>query len=156
CRLLPLAARDAGNSPAFLTLPVGSCNASRPLPALVRLERGEPAVAPAHARRDPIGIERLPLRQDAREGLALVDRGIGAAQPAEACAIAPAVIGDAARRVQLDRLERPHERPAQAEPVLERLVEILRRHIALAGEAECLRQQRRLQAVEDEALDLAL
>src|SRR5215475_9618876 len=47
------------------------------LRALVRLERGKPAVAPAHARGDLIGIERLPLRQNALEILALIDGGIG-------------------------------------------------------------------------------
>src|SRR5262249_38444009 len=132
CRL-PWVRRDAGTVRSHFTGPLR--NASARLRALVRLERCEPAVAPAHALGDRLGTEPLPLAQDAVEVLALVDRGIGGAEPAQTGAVAPAIVGDAARGVELDRLERTHERPAQAEPVLERLVEVLRRHVALAGEA---------------------
>src|SRR5262245_22959197 len=101
------------------------------LRAFVRLERGEPAVAPAHALGDLLGIERLPLRQNALEIFALIDCGIGGAQPAETRAIALAIIRNPGRRVELDRLERTHERPPQAEPALERLLAVLARDRAL-------------------------
>src|SRR5262249_34215397 len=80
------------------------------LRAIMELERGKPAIAPTHARGDLIGRQYFfPLREDMRELLALVNRGICRAQRAQARTIAPAVIGDAARRVELDGLERPHE-----------------------------------------------
>ena len=69
-------------------------------------QSGEPAVAPVHLGDDLIGIERLPLRQNAFEILVLVDGGIGVAQPAQARTIALAIVRNAARRVKLDRLER--------------------------------------------------
>src|SRR5436309_129907 len=65
-------------------------------------------------------------------------------------------VGGPGGRVQIDGLHRPHEGPAQAEPVLDRLVEILSRHIALIDQPERLVEQRRLQAIEDEALELAI
>ena len=72
----------------------------------MRFQSGEPAVAPVHLSGDLIGIERLPLRQNAFEILALVDGGIGGAQPAQTRTIALAIVRNAARRVKLDRLER--------------------------------------------------
>jgi len=43
----------------------------------VRLERGEPAVTPAHARRDLVAAWRAsPQRQQAREVVAVVDRSV--------------------------------------------------------------------------------
>jgi hypothetical protein len=74
------------------------------------LERGQPAIAPTHARGDLIGREGFsPLRQDAREVFAVVDRRISGAQGAQARTIAPAVIGDSAGGVELDGLKRSHE-----------------------------------------------
>src|SRR6266700_3995458 len=83
---------------------------SNRLGAIVELERGKPAIAPTHARRDLIGRQGLlPLRQDTAEVLAVVDRGVCRAQRAQARTVAPAVILDTARRVELDVLKRPHE-----------------------------------------------
>src|SRR5215468_869747 len=103
----------------------------------MRPERGEPAIAPAHARGDLIGGQDfLPLRQDTIEVLAVVNRWICRAQRAQTRTIAPAVVRDTARRVELDGLERPHERPAQAQSVLQRLVEILRRDVAVFNQTK--------------------
>src|SRR6185437_13816692 len=68
--------------------------ALRRLAALVRLQRREPSVAPLHARRDLGGPARLsPQRQQTGERLALVDLGLGRAEPREARAVACAVVG---------------------------------------------------------------
>jgi len=40
-------------------------------------------------------------------------------------------------------------------PIFERLVEVLRRHIAVLNQAECFRQQHGLETVENEPIDLA-
>ncbi len=80
---------------------------------------------------------------------------IGRQSPVEA-AVALAVVGDAAGGVERDGLERAHERPAQAEAVRDGLVEVFRRDIALADQAHRLGEQRALQAIENEAIDLAL
>ena len=71
------------------------------------------------------------------------------ASSANSRAEAGAVVGDAARRVELDGLERAHERPPQAQPVADGLVEVLGRHVSLADQPHGLRQQHRLHAVED-------
>src|SRR5262245_64602287 len=97
----------------------------------MELERGKPAIAPTHARGDLIGRQYFfPLREDMREVLAFVNRGICRAQRAQARTIAPAVIGDAARRVEPDGPERPHESPAQAQSVPGRPREIQTRAVA--------------------------
>src|SRR5207244_7192810 len=128
----------------------GKTSAGR-LRALMCPQRGEAAVAPAHARGDLLGCQSFsPLREDAREILVRVERRICHAQRAETRTIASAVVGDTAGSIELDCLEWPHERPAQAQSIFESLVEILRRHIAVSDEAECLRQQHGFQAVEDE------
>src|SRR3984893_9356963 len=75
-------------------------------------------------------------------------------QAAIEAGVAGAVIGDTAGRVELDRLERPHERPAQPESVLYGLVEILGRDDAVADQAARLGEQRALQSIEHEAVDL--
>jgi hypothetical protein len=49
----------------------------RGLRPFVRLEGGEASVAPTHAHCDLIDIERLPLREDALEVIALIEGGIG-------------------------------------------------------------------------------
>src|ERR1700758_2082720 len=105
----------------------------------MELERGKPAIAPTHARGDLIGRQGfVPLRQDATEVLAFVDSGICRAQRAQARTVAPTVIRDAAWRVELDGLKRPHESPAQAQSVLQRLVEILRRDVAVLNQTKRL------------------
>ena len=75
---------------------------------------------------------------------------------AEPRRVAPAVVGDPARCIQLDGFKRTHEGPAQAQSVADRVVEILRTDVAFLHEAERLGQQRDLQPVQDEAVDLAL
>src|SRR4030095_15894655 len=76
-------------------------------------------------------------------------------KPPKKSTVTRAIIGNAAGCVQLDRRERPHERPAQAQAFAYRLVEIFRRHIAFANETHCLGQERALQSIEDEAIELA-
>ena len=58
---------------------------------------------------------------------------------AEPGRVALAVVGDARRGVQLDRLERAHEGPAQAEAVGDRVVEVLRAHARRPGPGGRLR-----------------
>src|SRR5262249_59667399 len=75
---------------------MGACNRSAGrLRALMCPERGEAAVAPAHARGDLLGYQSFPpLRENAREVLARIERWICRAQRAETRTIAAAVIGD--------------------------------------------------------------
>ena len=94
----------------------------------------------------PIHIGALVnLGPGGRRGQLLVEAGV-----------ARAIIRDAAGRVEFDGLERPEERPAQAEAVLDGVVEIFGRDVALADQAERFGQQRALQPVEDKAVDLAV
>src|ERR1700730_2755674 len=127
------------------------------LGALVRLEGGKPSIATAHALGDLLWCGFLaPLPKNQIEIGHAVDVRVGAAQAGEARPVAAAVIGGAAGRNELDGLDRPHEGPAQSEPVLENLVEVLRRHVAVFHQPESLGQQHRLEAVENETLDLAI
>src|SRR5262245_41686923 len=106
---------------------------------LVRDQRGEACIAPARLGGVAQSPERLAARPDHLfRVLGLVDRGrrrIGLEALVEA-GVARAVVGDAARRVELDRLDRAHERPAQAEAVLDRLVEVSGTDDAVADQAE--------------------
>src|SRR6202023_2859368 len=103
------------------------------------LEGGKPSVAPAHALGDLLWCGFLaPLPKNQIEIGHAVDVRVGAAQAGEARTVAAAVIRDPARRIELDGLEWPHERPAQSEPVLESLVEVLRRHVAVFHQSESL------------------
>src|SRR5437764_7572330 len=70
--------------------------------------------------------------------------------------VACAIIRDSAGCVEFDRLERPQERPAQAKPVLYRVIEVFRRDITFTDQPKCLREQRALKPVQDEAIDLAI
>src|SRR5256886_15522983 len=109
------------------------------LRALMRPERGKASVAPAHTCSELFRGEGFsPLREDTREVLVAVDRGICRTQSAQAFSIAPAVVGDAGGGVELDRLERPHECPAQAQTVFQGFIEILRRHVAVPDQAKRL------------------
>src|SRR5258708_33651264 len=105
----------------------------------MRRERGELLIAPARAfRKEFRRFGRTPLLQNARDIDICVDldtRGVGLQALVEA-GVARTVIRDAAGRVQFDRGKWPHERPAQAETVLDRLVEILRRDIAFTDQAK--------------------
>src|SRR4029450_8088141 len=68
-------------------------------------------------------------------------------------AVARAVIDNTAERVEVDRLERPHERPAQSQTVAHGLVDIIGRSVTVGVEPERLGEERTLQAIEDEALN---
>ena len=70
--------------------------------------------------------------------------------------VALGVVAHARRRIEVDRLERPHEGPAQREPIANADINVLDPRIALLDEPERLFQQRALQPVHDEAVDLAL
>ena len=65
-----------------------------------------------------------------------------------------AVIRQAAGRVQVDGLKRAHEAPAQAEAVFHQRIEIGRRNDIVGEQAKRLGQQRALQAVQCETVDL--
>ena len=64
-------------------------------------------------------------------------------------------VGDATRRIEFDGGERPHGRPAQSQAFAHGLVEIGCGDVPLAHQAHRLGQQRALQAIEDEAVELA-
>src|SRR5260370_39267417 len=64
--------------------------------------------------------------------------------PVEA-GVARAVIRNAAGCIELDSLERPEKRPAQPEPILYSVIEILRRNITFANQPKCTGKQRALQ-----------
>ena len=66
------------------------------------------------------------------------------------------IVAHAARRIEVDGLERTHEGPAQRQAVADADIDILDRGIAVGDQAERLLEQRALQAVHDEAVELAL
>src|SRR6266478_1950244 len=85
---------------------------------LMRAQRGEAPIAPAHPRRELVRARAVaPFGEDARDVVRIVDRGgrgIGLEAPIEA-RVARAIVGDASGRVELDGRERAHEGPAQPE-----------------------------------------
>src|ERR1043166_750860 len=109
----------------------------------MRTQGGEAAITPLSPRGEASGSRRFaPLGKDAGDVVVAVDlrtRG-RCLQAAIKAGVPRAIVGDAAGRVELDRLERSHERPAQpeSESVLDRLVEILGRDDSLAHQAERL------------------
>ena len=117
--------------------------ARRATPFVAHAARAHRRAERIHDLRDVGGVPDVRPRRIAGE--TAVDR-----------AVARTIIGDAAGRVEVDGRERTHERPAQPETVRERLVHVLRRHVALAHQAHRLVEQRALQPVEDEAVDLPL
>src|SRR5260221_388093 len=129
------------------------------LSAFVRHDARQPVVAPAALLRDPcrrrVAIPGLHRELPAR---VVPDRGarrIGGVAP-EPGYVALAIIRDSTGRIQLDGLERPHERPAQAEAVGDGMVEVLGAHVTLLHQAERFAEECGLQPVEDEAVDLLL
>src|SRR5262249_59393625 len=96
-----LPARSSGRGGTSAVLPA--------LLALMCLESGDTVVAPPHPRCNRGCIERPPSGKNPLQVFAFVERRIGIAQPAETCTVAPAIVGNAARRIELDGLERPHE-----------------------------------------------
>src|SRR4051812_38554764 len=124
----------------------------------MRGQRGEPPIAPACELRELLRCRLLaPFAQNVCDVRVLeyLDARWLRLQPLVEAGVARAIVRDPAGRIQFDGRERPHERPAQAEAVLDGLVEILRRGITLADEAKGFGEQRALQAIENEALDLA-
>src|SRR5438046_1856043 len=74
-----------------------SARPSNGLGFLVRFEGGQATVAPAHAHGHLVRRERVrPLCKNSIELRAGIDRRIGRAQAAEACAVARAIIWNAA------------------------------------------------------------
>src|SRR6185312_747690 len=132
---------------------------TRRLRATMRNEGHQPPVAP----RRPFGKFVLPQRRAAlqsrpldqfwrprmRIGPRLRDGLVKRPKPAR-------VVVDAARRIQVDRLERPHERPAQAQPMRHGEVDVGGARVALLEERPGFPEKRSLQAIEDEPLDLPL
>src|SRR5258706_3780576 len=112
--------------------------------ALLRNLRGRGLAFPRRRGAVPLNIVPDARRRQVRDI---------AAEPGH---IALAVIGDAARRVQLDGLEGTHEGPAKAQAVGDRVIEVLGAHVAVLHEPKGLREKCHLQAIEDEAIDLAL
>src|SRR5258708_32042621 len=62
----------------------------------------------------------------------------------------------AAGGIKLDGLEGFEKRPAQAKPILHRVIEVFRRNKTFADQAERFGEQRALQPVQDKAVDLAV
>ena len=122
-------------------------------------QRHQPAVAPALAFAQPIGGQRLTAFafQNVAQRLIPAPRlCLLVLHVPVHRGIARDIVGHAGRRVQVDGLERPHEGPAQAQPVLDRLVHILGAGIAIGDQLEGFGQQGALQPVQDEAGNLLL
>src|SRR5580704_11750278 len=66
--------------------------------------------------------------------------------------IAGGIVADSSRSVEVDRLERPHERPAQRKALSNPDVNVLNPRISLLDEPEGLFKQRALQPVHDKAV----
>ncbi len=66
------------------------------------------------------------------------------------------IIAHATGRIEVNGLERSHERPAQRQPVADADIDILDTGVAVGDKPESLLQQGALQAVHDEAVELAL
>src|SRR3954452_18136752 len=146
---------------SFLSIDLAGFSASRivSLRRLVRRQRREPLVAPLRQRSDAFGGGLMRPRRDHPVHIgALVHFGAcgGRGQLPVEAGVAGAIIGDATGGVELDGLERSEKRPAQPKAVLDGVIEVFRRDIALADQPERLRQQRALQAVQDKAVDLAM
>src|SRR6185436_9666563 len=61
------------------------------------------------------------------------------------------IVAHPAGSVEVDRLERPHEGPAQRQPLANADVDVLDAGIAVGDQAESLVEERPLHAVHDEA-----
>src|SRR3546814_16605939 len=66
------------------------------------------------------------------------------------------LVAYAARRIQVDGLERSHEAPPEGESVAEAGIDILRRGIAVGDQPEGFLQERALHPVHPEDVELAL
>ena len=137
----------------------GRCVQVYVLGDLVRGQRGKAFVAPLRQRRDAFRRRLMrPCRDHPVHIRALINLGSGGSRRkllVEA-RVARTVIRNAAGRIEFDGLERAEKRPAQSEPILHGMVEILSRDIAFADQPKGLRQQRALQPVENKAVDLAV
>src|SRR5947207_6781627 len=123
--------------------------------ALVRDQLDQAAITPARASVELGGGQPLPTLAlyAAHERLVPSPRQLRLRHLVIKLAVTFAVICHSARRVEIDRLERAHERPAQPKAVAHRLVDILGRGVAVGVEPECLGQEGSLQAIQNETLD---
>src|SRR6185437_5643500 len=128
-------------------------------PALVGGERDQTALPPRLALDETIGAEDCaPLGLDAvHDRAAPVGAPLGRGKDTGVDALITfGIVSHAAGRVEVYGLERPHEGPAQGEPIADPDVDVLNAGYSLLDEAEGFLQERALQPVHDEAVDLAL
>src|SRR6185369_17934203 len=96
-----------------------------PLASAAKLRLRQPAAAlPLH----PVDDRSGPVD-------AALHRGM---EPLVNVLVALDIVAHAARRVEVDRLERPHEGPAQRQPFANADVDVLDAGIAVGDQAECL------------------
>ena len=127
-------------------------------PLLVRGQLHQSQVAPDLALGQPVGGQMLAaLRLDAVQRGAAPGHapGHGLEHLGVHAFVAFGVVAHAGRRVQVDGLERAHEGPAQRQTVADAGVHVLDAGVAIGHQPERLVQQRALQPVDDEAVDLA-
>jgi hypothetical protein len=112
----------------------------------VRNERHQSAVAPGLANAE-FGRRQL----GAAFGFEAADRLLVpfarrhvARQLDQRRAVTLRVVDDATRRIQIDRFEWPHERPAQAKAVAHHLVDVIGSRVTVLEKTHRLAQQRRL------------
>src|SRR5262245_24170889 len=145
--------------PFFLLSSSSSATNSLIRPALMGRERDQPSIPPSLALDEAVSAETLaPVGLDA-----VHDRAgpVGAPlrrgkDPGVDALVAFGIVPHAARRVEVYGLERPHEGPAQGEPIADPDVDVLDPGDALLDETEGLLQERALQPIHDESIDLAL
>src|SRR6185369_1927459 len=119
---------DFGLVASAMRFSLGSIGGMGFLRALVRDQRGEALVAPQGLRGDLLARGRASPRLAGELPMLVVPHARGgkvghvAPEPRD---IALAIIGHAAGSVELDGLERAHERPSQAQPIGDRMVEVL-------------------------------
>ena len=149
----------------MMTLPLSAMCPSFRFPmslaarALVRDERHKPPVAPELALAEVVLRQlRAPVALDGLEHLAgPVDAALHLREETLVdVLVALDIVADAAGRIEVDGLERTHERPAQRQAFADADIDILDRGVAVGDEAEGLLEQRALHAVHDEAVELAL
>src|SRR6266403_6007779 len=129
------------------------------LGGLVRGQRRRALVAPLRQCRDALGRRPMRPRRDYPvyiRALVHVRPGGSRRKLLVETGVARAIIRDAAGRIEFDSLEGSEKRPAQAKPVLHRVIEVFGRNKTFADQAECFGEQRALQPVQDKAVDLAV
>src|SRR5580698_10870610 len=128
-------------------------------PALMRRERNQAAIPPGLALAEPIrGQAFAPLGFNLfHDRPAPIDAPLGRWEYAGIDAlIAVGIVADPGGSVEVNGLERSHEGPAQRESLTNAHIDVLHPRISLLDKAEGLLQERALQPVHDEAVELAL